>query len=276
MNRGARIRSCAGRKPPSFLRRPAASVDSAGSEVHQSCMTRERRAAAVVLIGLAGCLLENEEGASVVLDPRNLACPDSDTQYRSAEGYCICDDEKRRFDMESGECAECEGRCAGRECGDDGCGRLCGRCEEGSVCQDGLCAVCTPNCEERECGPDGCGGSCGQCDAGANCDHGTCVGGCVPSCAGRSCGSDGCGGTCGTCASDEECTAANCVKPGIACFEPYVSCNCSPAPFGADLGFTRPEPACEAGYVLFDICVGNCYDPAGRWTGVPWAETCGC
>jgi hypothetical protein len=29
--------------------------------------------------------------------------------------------------------------CVGRECGDNGCGGLCGRCESWEVCEDGRC-----------------------------------------------------------------------------------------------------------------------------------------
>jgi hypothetical protein len=36
----------------------------------------------------------------------------------------------------------CTPDCAGKECGDDGCGGSCGMCAEGESCQDGQCATC--------------------------------------------------------------------------------------------------------------------------------------
>jgi hypothetical protein len=53
--------------------------------------------------------------------------------------------------------------CDGKQCGEDGCGDLCGTCEEWEQCVDGACQ-CTPDCEGKECGEDGCGESCGECD----------------------------------------------------------------------------------------------------------------
>jgi hypothetical protein len=229
-----------------------------------------------VLIPLCatGCPLEEPE--KVVLDPTKLACPDPDTQYRSADGYCVCEEEHLRYDANTKQCEECEGTCVGKECGDDGCGRACGRCEGVSVCQDGLCAFCMPTCDGRECGADGCGGSCGACALGTDCDDGTCVAHCVPDCVGRTCGSDGCGGTCGTCADGEDCRKSTCVRQSIGCFRPYVPCNCAPQPLGAFVGATREEPVCNAGYVIFDMCYAVCYDPSGLSASFAWSEVCGC
>jgi hypothetical protein len=59
--------------------------------------------------------------------------------------------------------------------------------------------VCTPECAGRECGDDGCGGDCGLCpDIAPYCMDGLCAMECAPSCAGKACGDDGCGGDCGT------------------------------------------------------------------------------
>ncbi len=58
--------------------------------------------------------------------------------------------------------------CAGKQCGEDGCGGSCGTCAAGLTCQSGACVACTPSCEGKTCGDDGCGGSCGTCgDGGA-------------------------------------------------------------------------------------------------------------
>jgi hypothetical protein len=64
----------------------------------------------------------------------------------------------------------CRGSCTGKSCGTDGCGRVCGTCEDGQECRAGQCA-CVPDCTGRACGNDGCGGSCGTCVAGVKCDE---------------------------------------------------------------------------------------------------------
>ncbi|MGC4120784.1 MAG: triacylglycerol lipase [Myxococcales bacterium] len=145
--------------------------------------------------------------------------------------------------------AACAPHCAGRLCGDDGCGGRCGACPSGSACEPlagtcraadcagkacgpngigGSCGTCaaparcdltsgtclTPDCAGKACGPDGTGSSCGECPAGKLCDPaGQCVD-CIPRCGG-SCGDDGCGGVCGSCEDGEFCTeAAVCEKAG--------------------------------------------------------------
>ena len=116
------------------------------------------------------------------------------------------------------EAAPCAPDCAGRVCGDDGCGGLCGDCDAASRCDaNGQCAAapCVPDCEGRSCGDDGCGGTCGACADGLTCDAaGLCA--CVPDCEDRACGEDGCGGSCGGCA------------PGLVC-GPDGACRCVPA-----------------------------------------------
>ena len=62
-------------------------------------------------------------------------------------------------------------------------------------------APCVPDCAGKACGADGCGGVCGECAAEEWCVNAECVplGGCIPSCSGKACGDDGCGGSCGEC-----------------------------------------------------------------------------
>ena len=62
----------------------------------------------------------------------------------------------------------------------------------------GVPDACTPSCAGKSCGNDGCGGSCGACPSDGGTDAGV-ADACVPSCAGKTCGDDGCGGSCGTC-----------------------------------------------------------------------------
>ena len=112
-------------------------------------------------------------------------------------------------------CLMCKPDCAGKTCGDDGCGGTCGTClGQQDACIAGVC-TCQPACDGKLCGDDGCGGSCGGCNGkvcgsdGCDGNCGTCPGlqdeciagacVCIPDCDGKVCGEDGCGGSCGTC-----------------------------------------------------------------------------
>ena len=70
----------------------------------------------------------------------------------------------------------------------------------------GSCTPCVPECEDKDCGDDGCGGICGECDPDCpvptTCDAGICVATCDPQCEGKECGDDGCGCSCGECPAD--------------------------------------------------------------------------
>jgi hypothetical protein len=82
-------------------------------------------------------------------------------------------------------CVDCDADdlCGDRECGDDGCGGVCGVCPPGVLCifDAGVCS-CQPGCDDKECGPDDCGGFCGNgypeqqgCEDGYSCLDGECV-----------------------------------------------------------------------------------------------------
>jgi len=102
-----------------------------------------------------------------------------------------------------------------KECGPDGCGGVCGWCNDDEKCVNGKCmGGCEPQCwlpdgTYKECGPDGCGGVCGWCDEGVECVNGKCQGGCQPDCTifgfPKECGTDGCGGICGVCPPGQMC-----------------------------------------------------------------------
>jgi len=71
----------------------------------------------------------------------------------------------------------CPTSCGSRQCGDNGCGGVCGICPPKDVClKTGYC--CTPiDCTNRECGSDGCIKECGpDCPTGKICNSkGRCV-----------------------------------------------------------------------------------------------------
>ncbi len=99
--------------------------------------------------------------------------------------------------------------CEGKECGPDGCGGVCGDCEDNERCVGDHC--CSMDCSGKECGPDGCGGYCGECPVGYRCADSLQCEECEQPCAELECGPDGCGGYCGTCPEDLECVAGRCV-----------------------------------------------------------------
>ncbi len=164
----------------------------------------------------------------------------------------------------------CAPQCAGRDCGDDGCGGTCGACDAAEACVEGVCrAQCQPQCDGRACGGDGCGGQCGRCEGDALCDDGACVEPCRPACGGRVCGDDGCGGVCGQCAPDTFCNANGGCDPvcvphcdGRVCGDDGCGGRCGEcdAQCTADgRCLHEADCACPAAQVCFD---GVCREPA--------------
>ncbi len=102
----------------------------------------------------------------------------------------------------------CEPDCAGKDCGDDGCGGSCGECEEHYECQDGGCLY-QPWCGDGSCDTD-LGESCATCPADCLCGaNALCIGGegtgcvCAPGYAG-----DGV-----TCTDPDGCMGDPCPEP---------------------------------------------------------------
>ncbi len=134
--------------------------------------------------------------------------------------------------------APCSPACAGKECGDDGCGGSCGECQFVSnkpICSEGLCIAipsCTPDCANKTCGDNGCGGSCGGCGPVQACfankcvtiePKDSCVGHCGLSAPGGCLCNDDCGEVVECCADffaacyftcTPECTGKNCGDDG--------------------------------------------------------------
>jgi hypothetical protein len=61
--------------------------------------------------------------------------------------------------------------CAKKSAEGQSCAKT-GDCAGDMVCKGQTC--CQPKCDERECGDDGCGGVCGDCDEGEACSRGQC------------------------------------------------------------------------------------------------------
>ncbi len=165
----------------------------------------------------------------------------------------------------------CQPVCGGKNCGNDGCGGVCGLCTASQACVQGTCkdkSSCKPQCAGKVCGHDGCGGACGSCASGDNCVDGTCITPqCKPQCTGKTCGKDGCGGVCGICSGDQKCVQGKCEGPppckpkcdGNKCGADGCggSCGKCKATEQCDSGkcVTPPPPQC--GKVTYEGCCGN-------------------
>ena len=146
----------------------------------------------------------------------------------------------------------CETNCAGKMCGDDGCGGPCGFCDDGLACVEGQCkssgdgqlgAPCqgNPDCALSMCVEMGDGMVCTKacagdsaCPSGFDCQEKqangvpllVCVptGACQPDCQSKQCGTDGCDGSCGTCGAGYECVAGQCKALAGATCQQHEDC----------------------------------------------------
>jgi hypothetical protein len=145
--------------------------------------------------------------------------------------------------------------------------------------------LCAPSCAGKNCGDDGCGGSCGMCTPPDTCAGGGTPGvcGCTPAtceiqCA--SCGSigDGCGGTlnCGTCTLPETCGGSGAPNVcGTSGSVTTTSTSSSTVTTGTMCSLTCGVSSCPSPYA----CVGgtgpcHCEIPATACTSKS-APTCG-
>lgn len=167
----------------------------------------------------------------------------------ACEGGEVCDPARR-------VCAPvCVAQCDGRNCGDNGCGGVCGACGGAQACVEGVCRdVCVPQCDGRECGGDGCNGSCGGCAAEERCVAGQCTPLCVPTCFDLECGGDGCGGICGECGPGEDCVVGDCLA---ACQPVCAGRVCGDDGCGTSCGECAPGSGCVDGRCIA-ICVPRC------------------
>lgn len=158
-------------------------------------------------------------------DPR----PDDSSQY-SDDPSAVPTDQAEEPET------RCIPDCTDKECGSDGCGGQCGKCNTNALCISGICHKDKPRfakpcvkdteCESGYClmGPDGkvCTQSCQvdeDCPEQWLCKErpGTCPDcvficywDCTPLCDVKECGSDGCGASCGTCPPGFICLEGNC------------------------------------------------------------------
>lgn len=207
----------------------------------------------------------------------------------------------------------CVPDCAGRVCGDDGCGGSCGDCLTGATCTAaGACDCPMATCDTDVCGVSSCGRSCGACAAGEGCFMGACMS--AATCPGTPCtdraGRSICEGQAGLgrCTTDAALDAV-CVCSGsggeLACdaciaaaVPPAIGTACTDAsecPAGVPCGFTGlcgepcdPTAACTSGvcFIPGDVsgaCLEECACdiadtcPAGtRCIDVPGGTTSAC
>ncbi|RLD10090.1 MAG: hypothetical protein DRI44_06920, partial [Chlamydiae bacterium] len=192
--------------------------------------------------GSDNCCLPNCAGKECGDDGCDGSCGTCGVNESCNTGICECDyTECNSVCCNNGEVCDgsnncCLPNCAGKECGDDGCGGSCGSCGINETCTTGIC----------ECDYVECDGTC--CSSGQVCYSDVC---CTPqTCIDQSyeCGSqsDTCGGTidCGTCGVNESCNSGTCECD-------YVECNGSCCSSGqvcySDFCCT-PKTCVEQGY----------------------------
>lgn len=238
--------------------------------------------AALASVAVVACSGANGDGrgyvppddVSTAVDmPTTRACVPGASQScpcpgGGAPGVQVCTDDGLRFGACSG-CqtapppdVPCARNCAGRACGDDGCGGQCGTCGRGQMCSGGACVAgpdaCVPLCSGRACGPDSCGGSCGDCGGGGTCNAmtGQC---CARQCAGRACGPDGCGGLCGNCGSGTTCNVSTGACQTV-CVPSCAGRSCGDNGCGGSCGTCSGGQSCNASGVCQSACFARTGD----------------
>jgi hypothetical protein len=151
----------------------------------------------------------------------------------------------------------CAPDCDDKTCGDDGCGGVCGTCDDASpFCASGQCvSECSPNCEGLECGDDGCGGACGTCpEVAPFCEEGKCqlTAACEPDCTVKECGDDGCGGSCGECGDGFVCQGNIAISTACVCAPQCEEKECGDDGCGGTCG------SCEVGICQNNQCIVTC------------------
>jgi hypothetical protein len=259
-------------------------------------------------------------GAQHTDNPCQACLPEeSTTEWSPVADETICGIGQKCY---GGVCCSPALACADKECGDFGCG-TCGTCIAPAECVEGLCLVadCEPVCDAIECGDDGCGGSCGKCNDGISCTDDECAKGlcsytpqpgncvvdwwaealcvvadstapgnvcqsCQPTinqvgfsplpdgtlcgpakvclqgaccdfwadCLDKECGQSSCGGSCGECGLGYQCMDHLC-----ECEDSCAGKQCGTNACGESCGFCAPDYDCLGGIC---ICQADCEDKA--------------
>jgi hypothetical protein len=133
-------------------------------------MDGERFDALVRVLG-AGAHRRRVLGGLLALVPLALTDMDVGVEGKSKKK------KKKKKKKKNKSAASCprEQNCAGKQCGDDGCGGTCGSCSGNSTCTaQGQCR-CQATCAGKlPCASDGCSGTCGECENGL-CSGGQCL-----------------------------------------------------------------------------------------------------
>lgn len=176
--------------------------------------------------------------------------------------------------------SDCDPQCDGKECGDDGCGGVCGVCLEDEWCTNDQCLPDGCGADPSFSCLNACGGSgSGWCYCDDSCvsygdccpDYQSCCLNCKPDCNGKECGDDGCGGSCGGCDSGLTCVAGACeCVPDCAgknCGEDGCGGECGTCHFGKTCvsGVCTCAPSCNGKECGDDGCGGNCGLCADGW-----------
>ena len=181
----------------------------------------------------------------------------------------------------------CVPSCDNKNCGDDGCGSVCGTCGDDAICTDGQCETTEDPCagipsvgacdqdvlvqcidgasEETDCG------ALNQTCGWEKNENGTagfaCIDICYPACEGLLCGDDGCGGSCGECAENENCLDGLCqCTPsceGIQCGDDGCGGSCGECAYWKEAclsGACVCQPCCDLKECGPDGCGGSCGD----------------
>lgn len=176
-------------------------------------------------------------GGSCEALPPSRSCQNLCGQLNPESG-CSCEQDC----LQSGTCCAdvqrscgCQPLCAGKTCGDDGCGGQCGTCQQGTICSpDGT------TCQDDPCDPDPCDGR-GTCSP----DTGACT-----------CSAGFAGERCDTCASGytgyPRCTLSKCdlftCNLHGTCDPAAGSCTC----YDGFMGTTCDQ--CQPGHGTYPSC----------------------
>jgi formylglycine-generating enzyme required for sulfatase activity len=135
--------------------------------------------------------VDGDTAAACANDGMSFNEADCPAEHFCEEGSCkawVCEP----------DVAQCEGSVA-TMCNGLGSGYSAEvNCEANEMaCVDGVCSACAQDCAGKDCGDDGCGGSCGNCSEYEGCEAGHCV----PNCGNGTCAEEE-GEGCETCPDD--------------------------------------------------------------------------